>query len=368
MVENNKIILSVLVISHNQKELLPRCLDSILAQELSVPFEVIVSDDRSTDGTKELIKEYENKYPGIVKGVDCNSDECHPASRSERCGWNKANAYLHARGQFFVNIDADDYLKSTTIYQHQLSLLLDHPDCSMCQQRVWQVEESAPLESGFSWPDSKRLKDGCILDPDTIILNHLQGLNQTYMIRRIINEENPALRYGCLFDDTVITLYHLQYGNVVYTDRADYVWVQYPSSISNSSLGNDNLVLYGLLPIQHALLVPKYAKQFIMQGDLELFHLLTRCLKEKINITPEVKQRLVRYKGFIYDFIVGRYPRYFGWCRIAVACICYRLIKKGIKTNALTNIFQIVMGISTKNSSKTIIELKKQFQPDTQSL
>ena len=46
-------VLSILLITHNQRELLQRCLDSVLAQELRVPFEIIVSDDRSTDGTRE---------------------------------------------------------------------------------------------------------------------------------------------------------------------------------------------------------------------------------------------------------------------------------------------------------------------------
>ena len=51
------IILSILVITHNQRELLKRCLDSVLGQKLNVPFEVIVSDDRSDDRTAEYMAE-----------------------------------------------------------------------------------------------------------------------------------------------------------------------------------------------------------------------------------------------------------------------------------------------------------------------
>ena len=102
------------MVSHNQGHLLSRCLDSILSQRLDVPYEIIVSDDRSTDGTWNLIHHYEQLYPTIVRGVHCNSDECNPSNRSERCGWNKANAYRHARGDFFFNIDGPSTPNSKT--------------------------------------------------------------------------------------------------------------------------------------------------------------------------------------------------------------------------------------------------------------
>jgi glycosyltransferase involved in cell wall biosynthesis len=54
-------VLSILVITHNQRDLLKRCLDSVLGQKLNVPFEVIVSDDRSDDGTAEFMADLQNQ-------------------------------------------------------------------------------------------------------------------------------------------------------------------------------------------------------------------------------------------------------------------------------------------------------------------
>ena len=54
-------ILSVLIISHNQKELLRRCIESVLQQNLPFEHELIISDDASTDGTWELAQEYAEK-------------------------------------------------------------------------------------------------------------------------------------------------------------------------------------------------------------------------------------------------------------------------------------------------------------------
>lgn len=343
--DESNIVLSVLVVSHNQVDLLPRCLDSVLSQCLDVRYEIVVSDDRSTDGTWELIKSYEDRYPNVVRGVKCNSDECNPVTRSERCGWNKANAYRNARGDFFVNIDADDYLKASDIYQKQLDALQESPECVMCQQRIWQVDEGAPLELGYAWPESPMLKDGQIMSPEYIILNGLQGLNPTYMIRRN-KEENPAELFGKWYDDTVITLYHMQFGMVKFIDRADYVWVQYSGSISNSDKGDDRLVDYALLPYQHAQLIPKFGDLFLTAPNLRLVHLLKRSIFHKIRLNPLTRQYVAQFKGFIFRYYAGGQNWIVDRIRLARILVLYGQIAKGKanKENARDRLRDMLLG------------------------
>ena len=280
-------ILSILVITHNQRELLKRCLDSVLGQKLNVSFEVIVSDDRSDDGTAEFIAELQEKFSNgklqITNLVDlvytrCNSNDCDPKNVSERCGWNKLNVYNHARGKYFVNIDADDFLRNDDIYQAQLDMLEAHPEYSMCMQDVWQVNEGEPIENGFRWPSYGRLENEKILAPIDII-DKYRALNQCYMIRRH-PEVDCASLYGKHFDDTIITLHHLQFGSCVYLNRADYVWVQYKTSITKTLQGDDNLVEYGLLQLHHIRFVPMYANLCMQEGLSEFVHML-KVLSEK---------------------------------------------------------------------------------------
>lgn len=295
-----ELTLSILVISHNQKELLRRCVTSLLRQQLSCPYEIIISDDRSTDGTWELIEAYQQQYPDLIFGYHCNSDECNPANRSERCGWNKANAYRHAKGKYFVNIDADDYLLSDDIYQKQIDLLESHPECSMCQQRVWQVKDGVPTEQGFYWPSAEGLTTGSILTPLDIILKGLRGLNQSYMIRRNPHLDVVSL-YGKHFDDTIITLHHLQFGNVVFLDRADYVWVQYGKSINSSLKSMDREVVIGLLPIHHILFVPKFAGLFMKDGLRDLVH-LWKISPKSSQLSEGTLNFIKQFDGFIFRY------------------------------------------------------------------
>lgn len=337
------IALSILVISHNQKDYISRCLDSILRQRINEPFEIIVSDDNSSDGTWQIIKEYEQQYP-VIKAVQCNSDECKPVTRSERCGWNKANVYNHASGEFFVNIDADDYLKSDDIYQTQLDALRRNPDCSMCQQRVWQVKDGQPLSSGYAWPQHPILKDGIVLDYSDIIQNDLIGVNPTYMIRRNA-KENPTEKYGKWYDDTVITYYHLQLGKVVFVDRADYVWVQYGTSISNSDKGWDRELLYALLPFHHAHYFPQLKSLLLAQPNLNLVHVTKESVFHKIRLQDITIQYIKQFDGFVPNYFANGQKGIWSKLRLARILFLYKQLRKSSHKDekALDKLYRLVM-------------------------
>ena len=302
-------ILSILVVTHNQRELLERCLVSVLGQKLNAPFEVIISDDRSDDGTEEYVLELQNKLSNgklqITNLINlvytrCNSDDCGPKNVSERCGWNKLNAYQHARGEYFVNIDADDYLRSNDIYQLQLDMLTAHPECSMCMQDVWQVNDGEPLDMGFRWPSYGKLKNQQILGAYDIISKY-RALNQCYLIRRHPEVDCAAL-YGKHFDDTVITMHHLQFGPAVYIDRADYVWVQYRNSITKTLCGDDNIVEYGLLPLHHIRLIPIYASLFMQDGLRIIIHMFKILANKgyRWELTERTQAAFRETPGYIY--------------------------------------------------------------------
>ena len=312
-------VLSILLITHNQRELLQRCLKSVLAQELHVPFEVIISDDRSTDDTKDWVFEqkalWEGKKDNLVeiKYTYCDSDDCNPSTVSERCGWNKLNAYKQACGKYFVNIDADDYLRSSDIYQRQIDLLESHPECSMCMQRVLSLNEGEPFERGKVWPKHPKLREGTVINKEDFIFRELRGLNQGYMIRRHPEDDMQTL-YGKWFDDTVITYHHVQYGPVVFLDRADYVWVQYPKSISHDMTEDDMLITYGLLPLHHAKMIPSLQYLFLKQGVKTLIHMMKYAPE-----FPKLSQQYHRYlsleSGFIYKYYTEKSHDVFGLIR-----------------------------------------------------
>ena len=85
------VAISVIVCTYNQETTIARALDAILAQQCSVPFEVIIGEDASTDNTRRICQEYASKYHDIVrlmpkvpnKGIVDNYYDCVREARGE---------------------------------------------------------------------------------------------------------------------------------------------------------------------------------------------------------------------------------------------------------------------------------------------
>lgn len=166
------------------------------------------------------------------------------------------------------------------------------------------------------------------------------------MVRRHSEDDMRAL-YGKHFDDTVITIHHLQYGPCVFLDRADYVWVQYGTSITNTLTGDDSLIEYCMLPFHHIKMIPAFKDVFMADGVREWghmfkvlsergyqWHLTDRALagfregyllrvfcKEKLSVYGMVRLRIIR-------LVLLCYSR-FGWKKWGVL---YRVMMGEILT------------------------------------
>lgn len=62
-------MVSIICVTYNQKDYLGKALDSFLSQKTDVSFEIIVHDDASTDGTTEILKGYQNRYPDVIHAL-----------------------------------------------------------------------------------------------------------------------------------------------------------------------------------------------------------------------------------------------------------------------------------------------------------
>ncbi len=295
--------LSILIISHNQKEQLRRCVESVLAQDLPLEHEIIISDDASTDGTWELIQEYVSKYPNLIQGYQVNSDDCNPTNTSERSGHNRANAYRHASGKYFVHIDGDDYLKGNDCYKLQVEQLEAHPECSMCMQNIWCVTDREPIESGHSWHPMHKYTTGRVVTPKEFFLDKMFLLNQAFVARR--NPYiNPADIYHKFYVDDIITFHHLQFGPIVCLDRCDYVYVDYPKSITSSLASNEREIIWALdLTVFCAMQIPTFSG-FYYAGNLDSLLTSINKIRKGISFTDKTKNNFKQFDAFIYQVCV----------------------------------------------------------------
>ena len=65
----NLITVSISCITYNHEPYIRKALDGFLMQKTTFQIEILIHDDASTDGTEEIIREYESKYPDIIKPI-----------------------------------------------------------------------------------------------------------------------------------------------------------------------------------------------------------------------------------------------------------------------------------------------------------
>lgn len=120
---NSEKLLSILIITYNQEDYIRQTLDSILLQEHSFLYEIIIGDDCSKDKTRNIISEYVEKYPDIII----------PLFNERNLGivGNYFNVLEHASGKYIMECAGDDWWLPGKV-KTQIEFLEQNPEIGMC--------------------------------------------------------------------------------------------------------------------------------------------------------------------------------------------------------------------------------------------
>jgi glycosyltransferase involved in cell wall biosynthesis len=119
--KNEIIMVTVLTATYNHESYIRQCLDGIVMQKTNFRFEAVVHDDASTDKTADIIREYEAKYPDIIKPIYQKTN----GFGSERNAKAKQDA---TRGKYIAFCEGDDYWTDPLKLQKQVDFLENHND------------------------------------------------------------------------------------------------------------------------------------------------------------------------------------------------------------------------------------------------
>ena len=126
--DKNDCLVSILCTAYNHEQYIRSALESFVSQKTSFPFEVLVNDDASSDGTAAIIREFEEKYPEIIRPFYQTENQF-----SKGIGYIYENIfYPNARGKYFAFCEGDDYWTDESKLQRQVDFLESHPDYSAC--------------------------------------------------------------------------------------------------------------------------------------------------------------------------------------------------------------------------------------------
>lgn len=124
---------SVCLFSYNYEPYIRQAIDSVLMQKADFGIEIVVGDDCSTDRTREIILEYNHKYPAIIK-LSFNEENIGGTR-------NWINTINACTGKYIALLDGDDYFTDPLKLQKQYDALEQHPEYVLCLHGVEEKYE-----------------------------------------------------------------------------------------------------------------------------------------------------------------------------------------------------------------------------------
>ena len=123
----DNIKVSIVCAAYNEQEYIAKVLDGFVNQKTNFKFEVLINDDASTDKTAEIIKQYEAKYPTIIKAI-------YQQQNQHSLGISNLQTHLipRARGKYIAWCEGDDVWINMDKLQMQVDFLDNNPAYSMC--------------------------------------------------------------------------------------------------------------------------------------------------------------------------------------------------------------------------------------------
>lgn len=129
-----EIMVSIVCDAYNHEKYIAQCLDGFIMQKTNFPFEVLIHDDASTDRTAEIIREYEKKYPEIIKPV-------YQTVNQYTRGGTERFQYPRAKGKYIAMCEGDDYWTDPLKLQKQFDAMEANPDVDICTHAAIQWDE-----------------------------------------------------------------------------------------------------------------------------------------------------------------------------------------------------------------------------------
>lgn len=194
-------LVSVSLICYNQKNYIKQAIDSVLMQKTNFDYEIVLSDDNSTDGTNLICEEYAQRYPDKIRLI--KHDHNIGGVR------NYLENYKLCNGKYVSYLEGDDFFLDPNKLQKQVDFLENNPDYVICCSHVEIVDENGKFKGQLfddvldTYTIEKLCEADVISTPTCMVRNHLikdipkwlyefNGCDWTF---DIINAEYGKIKY-----------------------------------------------------------------------------------------------------------------------------------------------------------------------------
>ena len=140
-------LVSVQMVTFNHVRYIAQAIESALSQKTDFDFEIVIGDDFSNDGTREIVSHYAHQYPEKVFAL----------LREKNLGGggklNSMETFKQCRGKYLAQLEGDDYWNDPYKLQTQIKFLEANPQYVGCYHNTEERYEDDPTQASFLYCD-----------------------------------------------------------------------------------------------------------------------------------------------------------------------------------------------------------------------
>lgn len=312
-------MVTVCCITYNHAKYVRQCLEGILEQITDFPFEILIHDDASTDGTADIIKEYVNKYPGLFVPMLEEKNQYSQGRRSMLTQFMLSKA----RGKYIAVCEGDDFWCDSHKLQKQFDFLKEHKKCNMCTHIVEIIkEDGSPLGTYIPQREipSGEMEGKMLIDYLAYKDTHLFHTSSMFFRKETIEadlKDVPSFLTASATEDRSLFLYYASKGNIFFTDKcmskyriqSEGSWSQNNAKSKQNALKTDKELLQ-MITCFDEYTQGRFGKEVYAYQTLLQFRILQneRKFKELLDARYAILFRGLGKKQKIYYKICACFP------------------------------------------------------------
>ena len=201
---------SVCMITYNHENFIAQAIESVLMQKINFPYEIIIGDDFSNDGTRDILIEYQKNYPNIIKLI------LHTHRNPGAPGMiNWVSTYYSAQGEYIAELEGDDYWNDPDKLQKQIDFLDSHPDYSCCFHWADWLEDGEIRKNIYGPSKIKKY----YTDKDLLEYNNFMP-TCSVVFRRGLFGKFPEWYYKSAFGDFILHVLNVRQGKIGFINKS----------------------------------------------------------------------------------------------------------------------------------------------------
>jgi glycosyltransferase involved in cell wall biosynthesis len=190
-------LVSISCITFNHVDYIHDCLQGFLMQETTFPVEILIHDDASTDGTADIIREYAEAFPELIKPILQTENQYSQGKPTS------SNNYRRARGQYVAICEGDDYWVDPRKLEKQVIALEKHPDIDLSIHSAYQIDYKTGVKSviGRHREESGIVGTGSVITREKGVIPTASSLVRRSVLSDLLafKEARPYLMVGDIY-------------------------------------------------------------------------------------------------------------------------------------------------------------------------